>query len=62
MADHTSNTFWDFMVKHAFLLVLAQGFVTQLLQTFQEFPPRMKALSFSVDQFIEQLQTQTGLR
>ncbi|MCJ7536430.1 MAG: arylsulfatase [Anaerolineales bacterium] len=61
IADRTSNTFWDFMLKHAFLLVPAQGFVAQFLATFQEFPPRMKAPSFSVDQVIEKLQTQTGL-
>jgi arylsulfatase len=62
VADRTSNTFWDFMLKHAFLLVPAQGFVAQFLQTFIEFPPRMKAPSFSVDQVLEKLQSQSGLR
>jgi arylsulfatase len=62
MADRTSNTFWDFMLKHAFLLVPAQGIVAQFLQTFKEFPPRMKAPSFSIDQVLEKLQTQSGLR
>jgi arylsulfatase len=60
MADRTSNTYYDFMLKHAFLLVPAQGIVGEFLQTFKEFPPRMKAASFSIDQVLEKLQSQGG--
>jgi len=60
MADRTSNTYYDFMLKHAFLLVPAQAIVGEFLQTFKEFPPRMKAASFSIDQVLEKLQSQGG--
>ena len=33
----------------------AQTYVGQFLKTFQEYPPRMKAASFSLDQVMEQM-------
>jgi arylsulfatase len=55
-ADVTSNTYWDWFMDHIFLLVPAQGIVGDFLRTFQEFPPRQKAASFTVDQAMEKLQ------
>jgi arylsulfatase len=49
-------------LRREYLLVPAQGIVGQFLQTFQEYPPRMKAPSFSIDQVLEKLQPQTGLK
>jgi len=54
-ASITSNTYWDWWLEHAFLLVPAQGYVSQFLSTFQEFPPRQKPSSFTIDQVMEQL-------
>jgi arylsulfatase len=54
-AEETSNTYYDWMIDHAFLLVPAQDYVAQFLATFKEFPPRQKAASFSLDQVMEQL-------
>jgi arylsulfatase len=62
MADRTSNTFWDSILRREYLFVPAQGFVAEFLDTFKEFPPRLKAPSFSVDQVIEKLQTPSGPR
>ena len=56
----TSNTYWDWMLDRAFLLVPAQAFVAQFLGTFREFPPRQKPASFSIDQVMEQMQTAGG--
>ena len=42
-------------VEHAFVLVPAQAIVAQHLASFQEFPPRQKPGSFSVDQAMEKL-------
>ena len=56
-ADVTSNTYWDWMLDHAFLLVPAQAYVGNFMQTFKDFPPRQKAASFNLDQVMEQLQT-----
>jgi hypothetical protein len=39
-------------------LVPAQAIVGQHLSTFQEFPPRQKPGSFSVDQAMEKLMNQ----
>ena len=54
-ADITSNTYYDWLVDHVYLLVPAQQIVGQFLSTFKEFPPRQKAASFSIDQVMEKL-------
>jgi arylsulfatase A-like enzyme len=41
------------MADRAFLLVPAQAIVGEFLKTFQEFPPRQKPASFSIDQALE---------
>jgi arylsulfatase A-like enzyme len=51
----TSNTYYDWMLDRAFLLVPAQAYVADFLKTFKEFPPRQKAASFSLDQVIEKM-------
>ena len=51
----TSNTFYDWMFRHIYLLVPAQAIVAEFLATFKEFPPRQKAASFSLDQVIEKM-------
>ncbi len=56
----TSNTYYDWLLDHAFLLVPAQDVVGQFLMTFKEYPPRMKAASFSLDKVMEQLTTPTN--
>ncbi len=55
-ADLTSNTYWDWLMDHAFLGVPTQAIVGEFLQTFEEFPPRQKAASFTVDQVMEKLE------
>jgi arylsulfatase len=51
----TSNTYYDWMLDHAFLLVPAQEYVGKFLMTFREYPPRQKAASFTVDQVMKNL-------
>jgi arylsulfatase len=51
----TSNTYYDWLLDHAYLLVPAQNYVGQFLATFREFPPRQKAPSFSLDAVMEKL-------
>jgi len=53
----TSNTYWDWYLDHAFLLLPAQDYVSKFLATFKEFPPRQKAASFTIDQVMELLET-----
>ena len=59
-AYRTSNTYYDWLIDRAFFLVPAQAYVAEFLATFQEFPPRQKAASFSIDQVMEKLQTSGG--
>ena len=55
-APLTSNTYFDWVLDKAYLLVPAQTYVGNFLSTFQEYPPRQKAASFSLDQVMEKLQ------
>lgn len=55
-SDVTSNSYWDWMLDHAFMLVPAQSIVGEFLATFEDYPPRQKAASFSLDQVLEKLQ------
>jgi arylsulfatase A-like enzyme len=59
-ADITSNTYYDWMLDHAFLVVPTQEIVGKFLASFREFPPRQKAASFSIDQVMEKLATGIG--
>jgi arylsulfatase A-like enzyme len=59
-ADVTSNTYYDWLLDHAFLLVPAQKYVGDFLATFKEFPPRQKAASFSLDQVMAKLEAGMG--
>jgi arylsulfatase A-like enzyme len=56
----TSNTYYDWLIERAYMLVPAQAYVGQFLETFQEFPPRQKAASFSLDDVMEKLSTPHG--
>ena len=56
----TSNTYLDWLLDRAYLLVPAQAYVGQFLATFQEYPPRMKAASFSLDQVMQKLESSGG--
>jgi len=55
-AQLTSNTYYDWLLDHVFFMVPAQTYVGRFLSTFQEYPPRQKAASFSLDQVMEKLQ------
>ena len=59
-APITSNTYFDWLIDRAYLLVPAQTYVGNFLATFQEFPPRQKAASFSLDQVMDKLTPDGG--
>ena len=59
-AQVTSNTYYDWLIDRAYLLVPAQAYVGKFLATFKEYPPRQKAASFSLDQVMEKLQSAGG--
>jgi len=59
-AQKTSNTYDDWFLDRVYLLVPAQAYVGRFLETFEEYPPRMKAASFGIDQVMERLQESLG--
>jgi arylsulfatase len=56
-ADQTSNTYWDWYLSKAYLIMAAQALVSRFLETFKEFPPRQKAASFTIDQIMAKMET-----
>jgi arylsulfatase len=56
----TSNTYYDWLIDRAYLLVPAQAYVGEFLSTFREYPPRQKAASFSLDQVMEKMTQPIG--
>jgi len=59
-ADITSNTYYDWLIDRAFLLVPAQQYAGKFLATFKEFPPRQRPASFNLDDVMEALQSSGG--
>lgn len=55
-ADEDGTMFYaKWAADRMFLLVPAQALVGEFLKTFEEFPPRQKAASFSIDQAMDKL-------
>jgi arylsulfatase len=59
-ADQTSNTYYDWVMDHAFLFVPAQAYVAEFLTSFKEFPQRQKAASFNLDEVLEKMKESHG--
>ncbi len=59
-ATITSNTYWDWYLDHAFLLLPAAEYVGNFIATFKDYPPRMKAASFNLGDTMDQLTTPTS--
>jgi arylsulfatase len=56
-ADITSNTYYDWILDHAWVAVPMQAFVFNMIQSFVEFPPRQKPATFSLEDVLAELQT-----
>jgi arylsulfatase A-like enzyme len=54
-ADITSNTYYDWLFDHVYLLVPAQDFVGQFLASFRDYPQRQKAATFNLDEVMAKL-------
>jgi arylsulfatase len=55
-ADITSNSYYDWFIDQAYLVLAATAVVAEFLQTFRAFPPRQRAASFTIDQAMEKLE------
>jgi len=54
-ADITSNTYYDFILRHAYFVFYATAMAAKFLETFHEFPPRHPPATFSIDQAMDKL-------
>ena len=54
-ADITSNTYYDWLLSRAWILVPAQAYVANMLSTLVEFPPRQAPASFNIEHLMEKL-------
>ena len=59
-ADENANTYWDWLLDHAFVIVPAQAYVAEQAQSFRDFPPRQKPASFNLDRVMARLQDAAG--
>jgi len=55
-AQHNSNTYFDWMVSHAFMLYEMQALVAAQIEDFMKFPPRQRPASFNLDEVMRQVQ------
>jgi arylsulfatase A-like enzyme len=59
-ADITSNTYYDWVLDHLFVITPMQAYVGGFLQTFKEYPQRQKAASFNLDSVLDKLSGESG--
>ena len=55
-ADENSNTYWDWLISHAYIIYQMQGMVAQLIPTYLQFPPRQKPAAFNLDEVLRHLE------
>jgi arylsulfatase len=54
-AQHNSNTYYDWIMYHAFKIYEMQAVVAEQIENFEKFPPRQKPASFNLDTVMRQL-------
>ncbi|MCZ7563824.1 MAG: arylsulfatase [Burkholderiales bacterium] len=59
-AQHNSNTYNDWFLDRAYVLVPLQGLAARFLKTMQEYPPSQTPGSFNLQKIEEQLRTGVG--
>jgi arylsulfatase len=55
-ADSTSNTYYDWVLYHGYLVLAAQVIAGKFAETFKEFPPRQHSASFTIDDALAAMQ------
>jgi arylsulfatase len=55
-ADHSSNTYWDWYLSHAYAIYAMQAIVAEQIEAFEKFPPRQKPAAFNLDEVLRTVQ------
>lgn len=59
-ADENSNTYWDWVLDHAWVIYQMQATVAAQIPAFVQFPPRQKPAAFNLDAVMRQLEDATN--
>ena len=59
-ADENSNTYYDWMISHAYIMYMMQDIVARQIDAFIKFPPRQKPASFNLDAVMRTLEDASG--
>jgi arylsulfatase A-like enzyme len=59
-AQHNANTYDDWLLDRAFVIVPIQGLAAKFLQTMKEYPPSQSPGSFNLSKIEEQLRNPAG--
>jgi len=59
-ADTTSNTYYEWFIERAYIVLAAQTIAGEFAKTFKEFPPRQKAASFTIDDALSKMADTAG--
>ena len=59
-ADENSNTYWDWVIAHVYIIYQMQAIVADQIQAFVQFPPRQKPAAFNLDEVLRHLQEASG--
>jgi len=55
-ADITSNTYYDFIIRHIFMMAPAVMYVEKFLATFEEYPPSQVPQGVRIQEVLEKMQ------
>ena len=55
-ADYASNTYWDFINRHTWMVPVALNMVGEFLETLEEFPRRAAPTSYSPEDMFKSIQ------
>jgi arylsulfatase len=61
-ADENSNTYWDWVISHVYIIYGMQAIVAQQIDAFKKYPPRQKPASFNLDAVLTQIEDMGGSR
>jgi arylsulfatase A-like enzyme len=56
-AQITSNSYFDWTLRKAYMIYGAQGIAAEFVETLKEYPPHQKPQSFNLDQILDQLKS-----
>lgn len=54
-ADITSNTYWDWIMDHAYIQYGSVAEIAKYLATYEEYPPSQRPASFSIEGLMEDM-------